>query len=125
MYSLDANTGAKVWEFNAGDYITNAAIVQGGNVYFATDGGSFFGLDRNMNKLWNPAIVESVTGSPIMNLSTGLIFVRGYRSLYLLNPSTKQKAGVFTAGGVISDPSLGPNGLVVFGSWDGRVYAMR
>lgn len=125
MYSLDANTGAKVWEFNADGYITSAAVVQGGNVYFATDGGSFFGLDRNMNKLWNPAIVESVTGSPIMNLSTGLIFVRGYRSLYLLNPSTKQKAGVFTAGGVISDPSLGPNGLVVFGSWDGRVYAMR
>jgi eukaryotic-like serine/threonine-protein kinase len=126
MYSLDANSGAKIWEFDSGGYITSAAVVQAGNIYFATDGGSFYGLDRNKNKLWDPpAIVESVTGSPIMNVSTGLFFIRGYRSLYLLNPNAKQRAYLFTAEGVISDPSLGPNGLVVFGSWDGNVYAMR
>jgi outer membrane protein assembly factor BamB len=127
MYSLDANTGNEVWEFAVPDPIVRAAVVLGsGDVYFMTDGGEFYGLDKNKNKLWDPpGSTDRVAGSPILNISNGLVFTSAYHTLYLLNPNSHTEAVLFDAGGFIEDPSFGPNGLVVAGSLDNTLYAFR
>lgn len=44
LYALDAATGRKLWQYNAGGIINSEPVVAGGALYFGSD-------DGNMNAL--------------------------------------------------------------------------
>jgi outer membrane protein assembly factor BamB len=134
VYSLDANTGTPKWQFSVPDSgVLTSPIVASGNVYFASDGGLFYGLDVNMSKLWDPPVIIGApsyyvpTHSPALNISNNLVFAPAYHSVFLLNPvlHTQAKNSILDTDGIVGDASLGPDGLVVVGNLSGTLSAIR
>lgn len=126
MYSLDIKNGNKVWEYAAKDRITGSAIVYQSNVYFADEGARLYGLNANGAQLWTPSgFLDRPGGSPVMNLSNGLIYLTAYHSLWQLNPANFTRKYLGEAEGLIRDAAIGPNGMVLVGSWDNNLYALR
>jgi outer membrane protein assembly factor BamB len=127
VYSLDANTGALKWQFSVPDQVLTSPIVASGNVYFTSDSGSFYGLDLNMNKLWDPPgfVGDGVSHSPALNICNNLVFVSAYHSVFVLNQAAHTQKFLLDTGGLVEAPTLGPDGLVVVGNLSGTLSAIR
>lgn len=118
VYSLDPNDGTVKWQFDAGGSIESAPVVVAGNVYFVDANGDLYGLDdRNMNKLWNPAVFvgDYPASSPALNVENNLLFAPAYHSLFVINLASHTILTSGDTGGLVSDAALGPNGIAIVG----------
>jgi eukaryotic-like serine/threonine-protein kinase len=64
MYSLDATTGNKNWEFHTSTAIKATALIVDDIVYFGNDAGNFYAINKNTGKLsWQKKYSEGIESS--------------------------------------------------------------
>jgi outer membrane protein assembly factor BamB len=116
---LDASTGAKIWNYTTGYFVTSSPAVSGGTVYVGSDDGNVYALDASTGaKIWSYAIDNSeVSSSPAV--SGGVVYIGSdyvasdESNFYALNASTGAKIwGCNTNGSVNASPAV--SGGVVY-----------
>lgn len=76
LHALDAETGEKVWVFQAGDEITSSPIVQDGVVYFGCADNHFYALDAQTGEeIWKCDVGAPVISSPAFEEGSLFLFV--------------------------------------------------
>jgi outer membrane protein assembly factor BamB len=96
LYALDASTGAERWRFSAARAITSSPAVAGGTVYVGSRDNHFYAVDARTGRLrWK--------------LATG---------------ADAPLAWGFESGDLYTSSPVWSEGVVVFGSGDGNVYAV-
>ncbi|MBA2536078.1 MAG: PQQ-binding-like beta-propeller repeat protein, partial [Actinobacteria bacterium] len=125
----------KVWQFSARRLIEFPPVVAYGRLYFANNPGRFFALDAKTGKLvWEKQLKRCTAASP--TVADGVVYqalmdpspckphddnAPGY--LVALDAETGEEAWRFEAGVTESSPLL-VDGVLYFGSWDKKIYAL-
>jgi len=130
-YAFHAETGDTIWRTEVSDAIGSSPVYYDGLVYVATEfytpSGGMVALDAATgairwedNRMTNHA--HSQTG---LDPEAG-VFAAGCNdgSLYVWDLETREFRGTFETDGAIKGPVCLYDGLAVFGSWDGTVYAV-
>ena len=125
LTALDRSDGAKKWRVPLGDRVYSTPCVgEDGTIYVGGDDKKFRAIDPKGTILW--AIEtdgEADTGATTLENGT-LVFASG--STVYASRKGGDVAWRFTAKGkVFSSPAISQSGLVIFGSQDDRVYAVR
>jgi outer membrane protein assembly factor BamB len=131
VYAFDADTGDRLWRTQVSDAIGSSPIYYDGVVYCATEfytpSGGMVALDAASgailwedNRMTNHA--HSITG---LDPDAG-VFAAGCNdgSLYVWGLEDKRFRGRFETGNPIKGPVCMYDGLAIFGSWDGNIYAV-
>lgn len=120
--------GKVKWRFDAGGWISTAAISEDGTVYFSASNaillgqGKLYALDSKGRKKWEKGYEGP--GTPLVG-EGGKIFIGALDgNLYSLKPDGKEAWRFQTKGDIVSTPALDLDGNVIFGSRDGFVYAV-
>jgi outer membrane protein assembly factor BamB len=125
----------KVWDFPARRLIEFPPVVAYGRLYFANNPGDFFALDAKTGEVvWqkklkrcsaaSPTVADGVLYQPLMDPSPCRKHDQdapGY--LVALDAETGEEAWRFKAGVTESSPLL-VDGVLYFGSWDKKIYAL-
>ncbi|AKG53627.1 cell surface protein [Dehalogenimonas sp. WBC-2] len=125
VYALDADSGAKVWEFTTEDKIWASPVVDDGVLYIGSFDNHFYALSADSgSELWDFEAEGVFTASAIIADNT-VIIASLDRSLYALDTQTGNKEWQFTAASwfwatpvVFGDTIYAPN-------TDGSVYAIN
>jgi len=128
---VDAATGQQRWIERALSKraITASPRVQGDTLYATCHGGGVYALDANTGKLrWPRNIRCLITASPVywQGPEGGVVLVAGTdRKLYAFGARQPVELWQVEAEGAIESAPLIHDGLAIFGSRDGRVYAVK
>ena len=134
LYALERSTGKIIWRFNAGSGVHSSPAVAGGLIIAASLGGRIFAVDQAAGRLrWSmqtgdtlPRNIAPAGGwdllvsSPVIIGNT--VVIGGQDGIvYALDlPTGRVKWRGKTNGKVRGTPAIA-EGVVVAGSWDGRV----
>ncbi len=112
LYSYDAETGLKNWEFNAGTTISCTPVMDASeNIYFGAESGKIYAIDGKTGKQkWNTALPGYSSSSPCFG-ADGNIYV-GADSLYCLNANGTKLWHASLNGANIKTAPTYDNGLV-------------
>jgi len=127
LFALDANTGAKLWSYNASTSTASPAVANG-VVYSDSTDGNFYALDaRTGARLWSFNTGSDDFSSPAV--ANGVVYVGSGRTnnnnLYALNAQTGAKLWSYTAGSYVDSSPTVVDGVVYFVSEDFNVYALN
>ena len=125
----------RLWTVRAGSLLEFPPVVAYNRVYFGANSGRFFAVDALTGEVaWekdfgrciasSPAVVDDVVYVSLMDPSPCAQHdeeAPGY--LVALDADTGKRLWRFKAG-VNESPPLVANGIVYFGTWDGKVYAL-
>ena len=68
VYSLNATTGAQLWNYTTGSYVDSSPAVVNGTVYVGSDDNNVYALNAATGaKLWNYATGSAVFSSPAVS----------------------------------------------------------
>lgn len=131
VYAFDVDSGDRLWRTRVSDAIGSSPVYYDGVVYCATEfyepSGGMVALDAATggiiwedNRMTNHA--HSITG---LDPDAG-VFAAGCNdgSLYVWDLADRSYRGRFETGDAIKGPICMSDGLAIFGSWDGNVYAV-
>jgi outer membrane protein assembly factor BamB/PKD repeat protein len=139
VYAINADTGAKIWEYQTGATIESSPVValdlnteSEYTVYIGSDDDFVYALDYKTGaKKWEFQTRGDVVSSPAVaqvGPDTFVFVGSNDNNIYALNAKTGAKKWAFpTRGGVMSSPAVaqvGQDTYVFFGSNDGFVYAL-
>ena len=83
MFSFDLKTKKQNWgEVKPDGPIVAKLLVEGGQIYAATEAGTFFALDKDANILWQKDLGGNIYSSPVA--AGDLILVAPYKSDFVL-----------------------------------------
>lgn len=130
--ALDATTGKEKWETNVNGRITSSPTVINDRVLFSTYGKSVYSLSvLDGSEVWRMPITNYADSSP--TVSDGQVFVGDGTGdyvppipsfLYCFDENWGfMKWHYMTQGQIVSSPTI-VNNMVIFGSYDGSVYAL-
>ena len=127
VYGVDLD-GGPAWKAATGDILhDNAACAANGTAYIPSRDGKLYALALADGALrWSWAAPKPFNTVP--STDGAAVFVGDCDSrLYALDAATGKPRWAYTAGGrgIISSPSLGADGSVVFGSTDHLVYCLE
>ena len=129
LYAINSQTGAKLWEFEAGhDFNSSSpAIGSDGTVYVGSWDKKLYAINGQTGvKLWEFETGSSVWGSSPAIGSDGTVYVGSNdKKVYALNPDGSKKWEYETGGDVRSSPAIGSDGTVYVGSLDKKLYALN
>jgi outer membrane protein assembly factor BamB len=126
----------RIWRFDAGDTVEFPPSVGYGNVYVPQQRGDFFAVNGRTGKVvWKKDFKRCAAASP--TIAKGVVY-QAYMDfskcpqdrpgadgfVVAMNAKTGKERWRFKAGPIESSPAL-VNGILYFGSWDNRVYAVR
>ncbi|MEK6228665.1 MAG: PQQ-binding-like beta-propeller repeat protein [Actinomycetota bacterium] len=126
----------RIWRFDAGDTVEYPPSVGYGNVYVPQQRGDFFAVNGKTGKVvWKKDFKRCAAASP--TIAKGVVY-QAYMDfskcpqdrpgadgfVVAMNAKTGKERWRFKAGPVESSPVL-VNGILYFGSWDNRVYAVK
>jgi outer membrane protein assembly factor BamB len=121
FHAVDADSGQRVWRFDAEDKVRASAAVDGRWVVFGTLGGVVFGLDRTSgHQRWRFKAAGPVTSTPVFATPGGPFIVgdRGSR-LHALTPGRVQPLWAQNWwGSWIESTAVVRNGVGYIGSGD-------
>jgi outer membrane protein assembly factor BamB len=111
------------WSYVCNEPIfSTAAISLSGAVYVGCDDDTLLAFSTDGTVRWTYAMKQDVDSSPIIGHS-GLIYVGG-EGLHAILPSGERQFKIFLGGHVSASPAQRPDGMIVVGSHDHRVYAV-
>jgi len=124
IYALNATTGAKMWNYTAGDWVKSSPAIVGGVVYVGTNDDIVYALNATTGvQIWN----YTVGSNPFWTspaVSSGIVYIAGLDKVYALNATTGTEIWNYTASDyVFSSPAVS-GGVVYVGSDDDKVYAL-
>ncbi|MCP4248762.1 MAG: PQQ-binding-like beta-propeller repeat protein, partial [bacterium] len=125
VVALDRRTGQVVWTFATGGEILGTPAWSGQLLVFGSGDGSVYALDESGQRVWVFEAGAPVYGPPLID--AGLVFIgdNGGR-LHALDLGTGRPRWTFERAdyAIESQPHRWGD-LVVFGAWDGYLYAVQ
>jgi outer membrane protein assembly factor BamB len=125
MYCLDADTGAKIWDYTTGYWVMSSPAVADGKIYFGSLDQNIYCLDADTGvKIWNYATRGNIGSSPtVVNGKLYIGSVDG--NIYCLDAENGVKIWNYSTppNVVLSSPAV-TNERVYFGSDDHNVYCL-
>jgi len=113
------------WRYKTGGSIENCpALGDDGNVYFGSDDGYVYALDRNGSLNWRLQTGAAVKSSPALAPDGTVYIGSNDGALYAISPGGALKWRYQTGDSIISSPALAADGTAYFGSYDGCLYAV-
>lgn len=124
VYALDANAGALLWSYTAGQ-VTSSPAVANGVVYVGSNDGNVYALDAGTGALlWSYATGGSVESSPAV--ANGVVYIGSDdHNVYALNATTGVKLWSYTTGDVVNSSPTVVNGVLYVTSEDDNIYAFH
>ncbi len=126
---LSQTPGTEKWFLETGfEGVRSTPVIgEDGTIYFGSDNGSFYALNKDGTKKWEYQTGARVFSSP--SLSTdGTIYVgSGDSKLYAINPDGTKKWDYNLDdmnAGIWSSPAIGNNEIIYFGSDNDTLYAI-
>ncbi len=125
FFALGPN-GVPQWVYIVGSSISSsAAIGPDGVVYFGAYDRKLYAISRTGSLRWTYATGGEIRGSSPAIASDGTIFIGSYDGhVHAVNSNGTQKR-TFATGAYIRSSPLIHDGLLYFGSGDGRLYVMN
>ncbi len=140
LYALNAD-GSKKWEYQAGAKIeADPALGADGSIYFGAGDGVFYALNSDGSEKWKFNTVDSnpITGSAAIGEDGSIYFGTKVGALgsgpviYALNSNGSEKWKIVldidsetTTSVVLTCPTIGMNGTIYIGSFNGYMYALN
>jgi outer membrane protein assembly factor BamB len=139
IYAVSVSTGAKAWEFETeGKIHDNSPALKQGRLFFGSQDGFMYALDAVDGKLlWRSSLSDQTVNTCPAAFNDKVYFGSGDKSFYSINrepdgflqavaASNGAKAWQFkTSHGVMSSPAVDPEGRLVFGSADRKIYCLN
>ena len=137
VYAINANTGAKIWNFTTDYlYVRSSPSVADGVVYIGADDWNLYALNASTGvKIWSYKTANCQFSSPTVN--EGILYANAWTKnlgvgvnaygVLALNASNGNKLWNFTTIGQIpssSSPAIS-NGVLYVGFADGNIYALN
>jgi outer membrane protein assembly factor BamB len=135
LYALDRQSGRQLWRFQAGGAVYASPAVKGGVVVCATLEGRVFAVEQSSGRLrWSftsgPALPfntspaggwDNLASSPVV-VGTSVVIGTPDGLIRAVDLSSGKSLWQVKTGGRVRTPPAVKDGLVVVGSFDGRVY---
>ena len=123
--TLDRSTGRELWSFSTGGEILGTPAWSGKAVVFGSGDGKVYAVDDSGKARWTFDAGLPVYGWPLIDDGTVYIGDNGGR-MHALDLKTGAERWTFSRAdySIECKPCLW-NDLVVFGAWDGYLYALR
>ena len=125
MTAYDKATGNECWHFQADKKIVGTPAVVGGVLVFGSTGNSIYGLEaKTGRKLWQIKTTNPVMGAVATDGKTAYIGGSDNK-MHAIDARTGRERWCFDGvkGYVVTRPLL-TQGMVVFGAWDSKLYAL-
>ncbi len=130
LYALDIDTGNIIWNLRLDDF-NSTPVLREGVIYLGSLGGSFFAVDAANGKiLWQKVGLGAIQSTPVIFDDTLYIGSSepgaGRGRFYALDSHTGDIKWVFYPSGMVAG-SQGTvyKDMVLFGDWDGKLYALN
>lgn len=127
VYALNISNGRKSWAHDTGAPVRGRPFVTDDMVVIGTELNEVLGLELSGKRKWSyRGAKKSIISSPVVDAKEGICYIGSYdNSLHAIDASRGFPSWRYRAkGAVISSPALG-QGLVIFGSTDGELYALN
>ncbi|MCP4428234.1 MAG: PQQ-binding-like beta-propeller repeat protein [Chloroflexi bacterium] len=124
LLSIDAASGAKQWEFEAGHSIWGQPAYKDDVLYLSSLDKSIYALDAETGReLWQTELGGALASSPVVN--TNLVYVASFdNKLHALDMQTGQEKWTAPAQDWIWDAPAFADGIVYFADIRGNVFAV-
>ncbi len=124
MLALDALTGEKIWEFEAGHSIWGQAAYRGGKLYVASLDRSLHALDAQTGtELWKTEFEGAIASQPVLN--DNLIYVSEFGSqVHAVDTDSGSIIWSAPAKNWVWGAPAYAGGAVYYADIDGNVYAV-
>ncbi len=116
--------GNLVWKYDVGSEISSGPVVDSfGRVVFGTREGTLYVLDRKGNLMWTYHVGSVITSGIAVSKEGFVYFGAEDGYLYSLNPDGSLRWKVSTGGKIVTTPLI-LKSKILFGSTDGKFYAV-
>ena len=125
MTAYDKATGNECWHFQADNKIVGTPAVVNGVLVFGSTGSHIYGLDaRTGRQLWRIDTTLPVMGAVATDGKTAYIGGSDHK-MHAIDARTGKERWAFDGvdGYIVTRPLI-TQGMVVFGAWDGKLYAV-
>lgn len=125
MYAFDATSGRQAWAFQTGSEVYGSCSVSGENLFFGTDGGKFFCLNRSGKEVWSADVGAHVWATPAL-VENKVIIPCGYDKIVrcFFQENGEIVWDYRTENWNYSSPAIGGK-YVFFGSDDQKLYCLN
>lgn len=134
FYAIDARSGAERWHFNTGGAVNSSPAISNSQVYFSSRDGYLYALSTaSGHEKWKFALGRDLgsdnywdyyLSSPII-AGDRLYIGSGAGRLYAIEAQSGRLIWTFDAGSRIRSTPAVTSDMVVFGTMDGHVIALR
>ena len=126
MTAYDKATGKECWHFQADKKIVGTPAVVSGTLVFGSTGDLIYGLDaRTGRELWQIKTDLPIMGAVASDGKTAYIGGSDHK-MHAIDARTGKERWIFDGvkGYIVTRPLL-TQGMVVFGAWDSKLYALN
>lgn len=113
------------WKFKIGKIegtSPNSVVISSDGTIYVAGAGKIFALDKNGNEIWSKSYQN--TQGPALSEDGTIYFLSG-DTIVALDKNGKEKWKFKTNGNTIIGLTVGPDGTIYQGSWDGYFYAIN
>lgn len=125
VYALDANTGAKKWEFNTGATVVSTAIAQGGIVYIGSLDSTFYAINQiTGSQVWSFKADHWLWSRSVYLNGTVYVGTMGDK-VYGLDAKTGAKLHEYVVEGQVSSWPVVAGKEVIVATENGKLWALN
>ncbi|HHY12004.1 MAG TPA: PQQ-binding-like beta-propeller repeat protein [Firmicutes bacterium] len=127
-YSIDSESGDIIWEYDAGAP-WGGGVIDRGKLYFGTAAGQVHCIEKDTGRMtWKTTLDPSGFVEPpaVYTGGKGKFLIVGSSSgkVYALNPVSGITRWAYQASGAVTNTPSAGLGMVFFGDWDQKLYAI-
>ena len=130
--------GTEKWRFSTGARIDSSPVIgEDGDIYFGNNDGVLYRVDADGERVWNTTLRDEegrmIQSSPALDedgviyvASVGLTEVGEFRDgiVHAIYPNGTEKWSYTRGFGIISSPTVGPDGYIYVGGLDGHLFSL-